>query len=339
MNGADLRTLVADEPLLADGGIGSSLIERGLAPVEGCMEALNLDQPQAVAEMHKDFAAAGSRLVESNTFGANRFSLAKHGLEGRLEEVNSRGVELAREAGVLVAGSVGPLRVRLAPYGRVKRKEAREAYAQQIDVLAGAGADLILIETQSDLVEMEEALKAARSVCDLAVAVTATFTRDDRTLLGSAPEQVASRLVELGADAVGVNCSEGPAQVLRILHVMREHVGSTPLIAMPNAGGPARIGDRIVYPATPEYLGDYARAFVSAGASIVGGCCGTGPDHIAAMARALAEPRQLHLEIIPTAPSEATHEHAMATTALGAKLAEGRFVITVEMDPPRSTST
>jgi homocysteine S-methyltransferase len=339
MNGADLRALVADEPMLADGGIGSSLIERGLAEIEGCMEVLNLDRPDAVAEVHRDFAAAGSRLIESNTFGANRFSLAKHGFEGRLEEINRRGVELAREAGVLVAGSVGPLRVRLAPYGRVRRKEAREAYAEQIGVLAEAGADVILIETQSDLIEMEEALKAARSVCDLAVVVTATFTRDDRTLLGSAPEQVASRLVELGADAVGVNCSEGPAQVLRILHVMRDHAGSVPLVAMPNAGGPARVGERIVYPATPEYLGDYARAFVSAGASIVGGCCGTGPQHVAAMARALAEPRQLHLEIIPTAPAEAGHEQAAATTALGSKLADGRFVVTVEMDPPRSTST
>ncbi len=339
MDGADLRTLVADEPLLADGGIGSSLIERGAVGVDGCVEALNLDRPDVVEAVHAAFGDAGSKLVESNTFGANRFALARHGLEGRLEEINRRGVELARASDALVAGSVGPLRVRLAPYGRVRRVQARKAYAEQIAALASAGADAILIETQSDLIEMEEALLAARSVSGLAVIVTATFTRDDRTLLGSTPEHVASRLVELGADAVGVNCSEGPAQVLRILTLMREHAGSTPLVAMPNAGGPARVGERIVYPATPEYLGDYARAFVATGASIVGGCCGTGPEHIRAMAEALAGPRQLLLEILPAAPAETGSEVSASTTALGAKLSAGQFVVTVEMDPPRSTST
>jgi homocysteine S-methyltransferase len=339
MNGAELRTLVAEEPLLADGGIGSSLIERGVVDPDDCVEALNLDRPDIVGAVHHAFVDAGSKVIETNTFGSNRFALAKVGLEARVEDINRRGVELARETGVLVAGSVGPLRVRLAPYGRVKRGPARKAYAEQIATLASAGADLILIETQSDLIEMEEALQAARSVCDLAVIVTATFTRDDRTLLGSTPENVASRLVELGADGIGVNCSEGPAQVLRILSLMREHAGSTPLVAMPNAGGPARVGERIVYPATPEYLGDYARAFVATGASIVGGCCGTGPEHIRSMAEALAGPRQLLLEILPAAPAEGGADTASATTAFGAKLAGGQFVVTVEMDPPRSTST
>jgi len=338
MNGSELRALVAGEPLLADGGIGSSLIERGGVEVDGCIEILNIARPDLVADVHEAFGAAGSQLLTTNTFGANRFALAKHGVEARLEEINRRGVELAASVGVPVAASVGPLRVRLAPYGRVRRSEARRAYAEQIAVLASAGADLILIETQSDLVEMEEALRAAREVCDLAVVVTATFTRDDRTLLGSTPEQVASRLVELGVDGVGVNCSEGPAQVLRILDVMRPHAGDVPLVAKPNAGGPARVGERIVYPATAEYLGEYARAFVASGASIVGGCCGTGAEHIRAMAEALAEPRQLHLEILPSAPIEAGHETVSSKSALGAKLEEGRFVVTVEMDPPRSTS-
>src|ERR671923_2406825 len=224
MNGAEFRALVADEPLLADGGIGSSLIERGIVGPDDCVEILNLDRPDVVRAVHRAFADAGSKLVETNTFGANRFALGKLDLEGRVDEINRRGVELAREAGVLVAGSVGPLRVRLAPYGRVRRKQAREAYAEQIAVLAASGADLIVIETQSDLNEMAEALRAARESCDLAVVVTATFTRDDRTLLGSTPEQVAARLVELGADGVGVNCSEGPAQVLRIVNAMGPHL-------------------------------------------------------------------------------------------------------------------
>lgn len=339
MNAFQLRELLADGPLLADGGMGTALIDRGLVDADACMEALNLEEADAVADIHREFVDAGSKLVESNTFGGNRFALAAHGLERRLEEINRRGIEIAKEAGVLVSGSVGPLRVRLAPYGRVRRKEAREAYAEQVAVLAAAGADLITIETQSDLNEMAQALRAAREVCDLAVLVLATFTRDDRTLLGSTPEAVAAGLAELGADGIGVNCSEGPAQVLRIVTAMKAQTPDAVIAAMPNAGGPTRVGERIVYPATPEYLGDYARAFVMAGASIVGGCCGTNPEHIASMREALAKPRQLSLDMLPTSPREAATGPASAISELGAKLRDGRFVVTVEMAPPRSAST
>jgi homocysteine S-methyltransferase len=348
MDGRALRELLDEGPLLADGGLGTALIERGIVEQDGCIELVNLTEADAIADVHREFVDAGSRLVETNTFGANRFALAQHGLEHRLEEINRQGVQIAKEAAggsgaspdrnVLVAGSVGPLRVRLAPYGRVRRKQAREAYAEQIAVLADAGVDLIFIETQSDLNEMAEALRAARDSCDLAVVVTAAFTRDDRTLLGSTPEAVASRLVELGADAVGVNCSEGPAQVLRIVGAMRAVEPNVPLVAMPNAGGPERLGERIVYPATPEYLGTYARAFVDAGASIVGGCCGTHPEHIASMAAALAGPSQLHLEIPAPVVPERGATIARQASELGRKLRAGRFVVTVEMDPPRSTS-
>jgi methionine synthase I (cobalamin-dependent)/5,10-methylenetetrahydrofolate reductase len=340
MNGADLHALVESQPLLADGGLGTALIERGVVDIDGCLEILNVERPSVVLDVHRRFVEAGAKLVETNTFGANRFGLAKHGLEDRVEELNRTGVEIAKQTGAIVAGSVGPLRVRLAPYGRVSRKRAREAYAEQISALSDAGADVIFIETQSDINEIEEALKAARSVCDLAVVVLATFTRDDRTLLGSTPEEVASKLVELKADGIGANCSEGPAQVLRIVHAMQPHIGNTPLVAKPNAGGPARAGQRIVYPATPEYLADYARAFVASGASIVGGCCGTHPEHIKAMAEALkGAPDQLHLEILPTAQPEVVAELSTAPTPFETKLREGRFVISVEMDPPRSTST
>lgn len=338
MDGRDLRELISSDPLLADGGVGTSLIERGVIGPEGCFEALNLDRPDVVEAVHRAFAEAGSRIVETNTFGANRFALAKHGNGGRVAELNRAGVDLAKRAGVLVAGSVGPLRVRLAPYGRVKRRQARDAYAEQIAALAEAGADVILIETQSDLTEIEEAVRAARSACALAVVVCATFTRDDRTLLGSTPEQVAARLAELGVDALGANCSQGPAQVLRLVHAMRPHAGDAPLVAMPNAGGPARVGERIMYPATPEYLGEYARAFVAAGASIVGGCCGTGPEHVRAMANALASPRQLDLELLPAAEPEGAPASRASVSELGGTLAAGRFVIAVEMDPPRSIS-
>jgi homocysteine S-methyltransferase len=338
MNGAEFRKLVADEPLLADGGLGTTLVERGVAIPHSPFELLNLDRPEDVAAVHRDFADAGARVVETNTFGANRYALARHGLEDRVAEINAAAVQLARRAGVLVAGSVGPLRVRLVPYGRVRKSQARAAYAEQITALASAGVDIVYVETQSDLTEMEEALRAARESCDLAVIVTATFTKDDRTLLDHTPEKVAARLTELGADAVGVNCSEGPAQVLRIVNAMRPHAGSTPLVAMPNAGSPSRVGERYVYAATPQYLGDYARAFVAAGASVVGGCCGTSPRHVAAMAKALAQPRLVDLELLPGVEEEINASARPVTSELGAKLDAGTFVITVEMDPPRSIS-
>ena len=338
MNGAELRELVRVEPLLADGGVGTTLVERGVATPHSPFELLNLDRPADVAAVHAAFADAGARIIETNTFGANRFALGRFGLGSRVGEINEVAVELAKRADVLVAGSVGPLRVRLVPYGRVRKSQARAAYAEQIAALDAAGVDLILIETQSDLTEMEEALRAARDSCDLAVAITATFTRDDRTLLDHTPEQVASRLVGLGADAVGVNCSEGPAQVLRIVNAMRPHTGDVPLVAMPNAGSPSRVGERFVYAATPEYLGSYARAFVAAGVQIVGGCCGTGPDHIRGMAEALAQPRQLHLELLPEVEQEIASSARVTTTDLGRKLDAGTFVVTVEMDPPRSIS-
>ncbi len=340
MNGPELRALLASGPLLADGGLGTAMVERG-ASLEGCFEELNETAAETVEEIHRAFVAAGARLLLANTFGANRFALAKFGLQHRVAELNRRGVEIARRAattGVLVGGSIGPLRVHLAPYGRVRPQQALEAYAEQAAALAEAGVDLILIETQSDLKEMEQALAAVRSVCDLACGVSATFTRDDRTLLGSTPEQVARRLVELGADVVGVNCSEGPAQVLRIVNAMRPHAGDTPVSAMPNAGGPSRVGERILYPAHPEYLGDYARAFLASGARLVGGCCGTGPEHIAAMARALDEPLQMPLELLPAPEGDDRQDHRPAPTRLKERLAEGRFVIAVEMDPPKGFS-
>jgi methionine synthase / methylenetetrahydrofolate reductase(NADPH) len=243
------RDLLSRGPLLGDGGLGAALVDRGVR-LDTCFEDLNRTDPGLLEAIHRSFAEAGAAFVETNTFGANRFNLAKAGLEAHVAELNRLGVEIARRAGVLVVGSVGPLRVHLAPYGRVSKAQAFDAYAEQIGALAEAGADMIFIETQSDLVEMEQALAAARSVSGLPVAVLATFTRDDRTLLGSTPEQVASRLVSLGADAVGVNCSEGPAQVLRVVSAMRPAAGGTPLVAMPNAGGPSRVGTRILYPAT-----------------------------------------------------------------------------------------
>lgn len=339
MDGKAFQALLADGPLLVDGGTGTSLFASGVAP-DVCLEALNLDDADRVLEVHRSFVDAGARLVHTNTFGANRFKLSRHAMVDRVGKINRAGVDVARASGAVVAGSVGPLGVHLAPYGRVRPGQAREAYGEQIAALAEAGADLLAIETQNDLVEIEQAVAAARDVCDLAVIVTATFTRDDRTLLGSTPEQVAARLVELGVDAVGVNCAQGPAQVLRLVEAMRPAASGTPLVARPNAGGPARVGGRLLYPASPGYFAERAPALVAAGAALVGGCCGTGPEHIRAVGRALREhaaatPVEVRTEGL--AP-ETSLEPGPGPTAMAGKLAEGRFVVSVEMDPPRSFS-
>jgi homocysteine S-methyltransferase len=339
MDGAELRALLHAGPLIADGGMGTSLIETGV-PVSACFESLNADDPDRVREIHRAFVDAGADVVLTNTFGANRFRLRAHGLADRVDELNRAAGHLARAAGSrYVAGSMGPLGVRLAPYGRVKPEDALIAYREQAAALVEGGVDLLLIETQTDLREMEQALAAARDAApDLAVVVSATFTKDDRTLLGSSPRQVAERLVELGADGIGANCGEGPAQLLRVMRSMRTAAGAIPLIARPNAGGPTQVGGRFVYPATAEYLAEHARAFLDEGVTIVGGCCGTGPAHTAAITAAIRDgtpqPR--------VAPPGATDElddgprQTSPPTGLQAKLARGDFAIAVEIEPPRS---
>ncbi len=281
-------------------------------------------------------------VVWTNTFGANRFKLDRHGMADRVDELARAGVRLARRGGVLVAGSVGPLGVRLAPYGRVGTEHARDAYAEQISALVEAGADLVAIETQTDLNEMEAALAASRAVAPgVAVLVTATFTQDDRTMLGSTPQTVAARLAELGADAIGVNCGQGPAQVLRVVRAMRPSAAGVPLVARPNAGGPQSVGGRFLYPATPQYMAGAAAALLVEGVRLLGGCCGTGPAHIEEIASALESPRAAGVFEPPREVALADRPRGISdgpASRLGAKLADGRPIVAVEIEPPRGFS-
>jgi methionine synthase I (cobalamin-dependent)/5,10-methylenetetrahydrofolate reductase len=334
---------VSTAPLLADGGMGTSLIAGG-APLDACFEAFNTQDPARVEAIHRGFVQAGARMVLTNTFGGNRFRLDRHGAADRVRAYNRAAVDLARRSGAeVVAGSAGPLGVRLSPYGRVRPEEAFEAYREQLAALADAGADLLAIETQTDLREIEQAIAAAREAApDLAVIVTATFTRDDRTLLGSTPEEVARRLRDLGVDAMGVNCGEGPAQVLRVIRAMRGPAGDVPLVARPNAGGPREVAGRLLYPATASYLAEHAAAFLEEGVSILGGCCGTDPAHTRAIAEAIGRHAPTSGSRGPTTEvrsAEPPAETVVAPTDLQAKLAGGHFVVAVEMEPPRSYST
>ncbi len=259
---SDLLERLSSEVILADGAMGTMLHGRGVS-FDKCFDELNLSNPEAVADVHRDYIRAGAQLILSNTFGANRFKLAKHGLDGKLLEINRAGVDLAKRAAaapsrILVAGDVGPLGVRIAPFGRVQPEEARDAFAEQIEALCETGADLIVLETMTDLYEIQEAIKAAKQTCTLPLVASVTFTRDDRTVLGDDPLKVARTLDAAGADVIGVNCSGGPAQLLRILKLMHQAVPTGRFWVKPNAGWPEQVGGRIMYPADPEYFGEYA---------------------------------------------------------------------------------
>ena len=333
-------------PIVFDGAMGTMLHTRGES-FEGCLDELNLSNPGLVAEIHRAYIEAGAQVIMTNTFGANHFKLSEHGLENQLHDIICAGANLAQKVveasfkPVLIAGDVGPLGIRLAPFGRVTPEQARQVFAEQIKALADCDVDLIVIETISDLYEMREAVLAARQVCDLPVLASITFTRDDRTLLGDHPKKAAEWLHAAGADLIGVNCSEGPAQVLRIMRQMRQALPDGRFSVMPNAGWPERVGGRIMYPAGPEYFGDYAVAFRQAGVDVIGGCCGTTPEHIKAMRTALET-------TLPEEPAElpALHEQSSSPAAaaeqepshLARQFLNSNFALCVEMDPPRGLS-
>jgi homocysteine S-methyltransferase len=334
-------------PLLADGAMGTMLHARGFA-FAGCFDELNLSQPAAVGEIHRAYIDAGAQIIVTNTFGANHYKLLRHGLEKKAAEINAAAVSLAKRVvgasfkDVLIAGDVGPLGVRLAPFGRVKREEAYTAFREQIEALIESGVDFIVVETMSDLHEVAEAVRAAKAInSNLPVMATMTFTRDDRTLLGDTPAKVAAKLTQSGADIIGANCSGGPAQLQRLISLIKQSAPGARLAVKPNAGWPEQVEGRIMYPATPDYFGEYAAAFAELGVSVIGGCCGTTPAHIAAMRAALDAPRKPREERIFSVPAE-REEEAQASehpTQLAERLAAGRFVITVEMDPPKGLDT
>lgn len=338
------RLAQPDKPLLADGAMGTMLHARGM-PIDACFDALNLRKPDLIRSIHRAYVDAGAEMIETNTFGANRYKLAEHGFEAQVTEINRAGVRLAREAiqqsgrDVYVAGALGPLGVGLAPYGRLKDEDARAAYAEQIGALAAEGVDVILFETFNDLAELKLALETARSVApDTPIICQMTFGPDDRTLLGYLPGRVAHELHDAGADVIGVNCSGGPAQISRVLEAMHHSEPEAIFSAMPNAGYPENLGGRTMYPATVEYFADYALTFKAIGANIIGGCCGTTPEHIAAMRAALDDPKRAavsRLVVLETAGEEDV-QVADHPSELSYKLMNGKFVISVEMNPPRS---
>jgi homocysteine S-methyltransferase len=299
--------------------------------------------------VHEEYLQAGAEILETNTFGANRFRLARHGLAGKVAEINAAGVRLAREAVVhlkdkqageaWVAGAVGPLGVRLEPLGKTGLDEARAAFVEQIRALAAAGVDMVIVETMPALNEAREALLAAQEAApDLPVLVMVTVDDEGNCLDGSSPEQAAALLTEWGAHALGVNCSTGPSTVLTSLEAMRAAT-TLPLAAMPNAGMPRAVEGRNIYLCTPEYMAGFARKAIAAGAQMVGGCCGTTPNHIRAMRSAMraidAQGRKGQGGAHAVLSTETPPAPLSLRSRIGALVSEGAFVSLVEIVPPR----
>jgi 5-methyltetrahydrofolate--homocysteine methyltransferase len=286
----DLRlALTEGEIILGDGALGTMLQAQGLPP--GTMPELwNAENPQGVQAVHSAYLAAGAQFITTNTFGGNRLRLADAGLGERVVELSRRGVELAREAvgeQAWLAASVGPTGKLMEPFGELSVALAEEVYAEQVAALADAGADLMLIETMNDIEEACAAVRAARAATALPVFCTLAFNARGRTMMGLRPDDAARRIEEAGGDAVGANCGEGPQAVVVALEAMRPAT-TLPLIAQANAGVP-RMGEhaQAEWDVTPEQMAEHVLGFVALGARIVGGCCGTGPEHIAAIAAAL----------------------------------------------------
>ncbi len=340
--------------LLGDGAMGTMLYAAGVA-LDDCFDALNLTDPHLVAAVHRAYLAAGADVVETNTFGANRFRLDQFGLADRVREINIRGVKIAREEreisgrAALVAGSIGPTTRTLAPYGTASPTEVCDGFREQVEALLEGGVDLLIIETISDLAEMVEAVSAARSVADLPVVAMMTFGEDGRTIAGNEVRQVISTLHELKVDVIGANCSVGPQRILPVVETMTALLdamgaGGTAVAGMPNAGWPSHVGNRVIYPSSPEYLADFARQAAAAGVKLIGGCCGTTPEHIRAMRAALSASngqatvadvaRPSRLAIIGPGAGAGDLVAAEGPTELARKLGK-KFLVSVEIDPPK----
>ncbi len=341
---ATLRELIADGRIhVIDGAMGTMLYQKGVF-VNVCFDELAVRQPALVAEVHAAYATAGAGIVETNTFGANPVKLRQYGLADETEALNAAAATVARGAvgpDVAVLGAIGPLGVRLEPFGDLSVAEAEEAFGRQVDGLLRGGVDGFCLETFSDVPELEAAIRAVRARSDLAIMAQMTIGAEGTTAYGTTPESFGPALEAAGADVIGINCSIGPQGVLEAIERLARVV-QVPLVAQPNAGLPRDVGDRKIYMASPEYFAEYGRRIVEAGARFVGGCCGTTPEHIKAL-RGFVRSAAVMARPTPTVRSmgEHTATHAVPAVPLaqrsgfGAKLAAGEWVTSVEIVPPR----
>jgi homocysteine S-methyltransferase len=337
----DFRNAVTDDRVYVfDGAMGTMLYSRGIY-INRCYDELNLTAADLVLGLHREYIKAGADIIETNTYGANRVKLSGYGLEDRIADINREGARIAREAAAsraFVAGAIGPLGIRIEPYGPTSAEEARDMFREQALALVESGIDLFVLETFSDVAEIRQVISAIKSICDLPIVAQMTIQNDGNTSYGTSPELFTQRLDEWGADVIGLNCSVGPHAMLEALEKMRQ-VTTRKLSAQPNNGLPRQVDGRMFYMTSPDYIAKYAKRLIQAGAKFVGGCCGTTPEHIKQIANAVAalspgrsnvrvyveEPEQPDVEITPRA----------GKSRLARKITEGEFVTSVEIVPPK----
>ena len=340
------RERLGREIILFDGGVGTYLYEKGIF-INTCFDELNLINPDIVSEVHRDYVNAGADVIETNTFGANRYKLGPHGLETKVHEVNFKGAQIAKKvagATALVAGSVGPLGVQIEPLGKLSYEEAKEAFKEQIQGLLAGGVDLIILETFSLVAELEQAIRAVRELDSEIPLIVQVTINDDGNLLSGAPlESFVKGVAGYTPDAIGLNCSVGPKTMLDALEQLKP-LTNLPLSVQPNAGLPQNIGGRNIYMTSPEYIAEYAKRFIQTGATIIGGCCGTNPNHIKAIRRAVKALQpvksghettvQMHVQAPEAVRVYEQHEKSR----LANKLLRKEFVTLVELVSPKGVS-
>ncbi len=328
--------------LVCDGAMGTMLYSKGVF-VNRCFESLNTSEPDLVAEVHLGYVRAGADVLETNTFGANRVKLSSFGLADRLHAINVVGARVARHAAreqAYVAGAIGPLGIRIEPWGKTGVDEAEEFFREQAAALLEGKVDLFILETFRDLKEIGAAIAAVRRLCDLPIVAQMTIEEHGNTLDGTPPEKFAPELVRLGAHVVGVNCSVGPAAMLETIERIAAATGA-PLSAQPNAGKPRHIEGRTIYLSSPEYMASYARRFSAKGVRLVGGCCGTTPEHIRQMKLAVGSASAARtagaVRVSPVAAGEPSVPPVPRErkSRLAHAMARGTFVHLVELAPPR----
>lgn len=336
---------LASRVLVCDGAMGTMLYAKGVF-INRCFEALNQSQPELVRDVHREYLAAGADVLETNTFGASRLKLRAFGLGDQVHAINVAGARLAREvAGEqgYVAGAIGPLGVRIEPWGKTGVDEAQEYFREQAEGLIEGGVDLFILETFRDWNEAAAAVDAVRALCGLPIVALVTTEEDGNSLDGTPPEQFGPALAARGADVVGVNCSVGPAPMLETIERLADACAGVPLSAQPNAGKPRDIEGRNIYLCSPEYMASYARRFIASGVRLVGGCCGTTPEHIRQIALAVKQLAPTtgaavdgrHRAITVATPMARTPVPAVEKSAVARKLAAGAYVTGVELAPPR----
>lgn len=339
----DFIQAIADEHVyLFDGAMGTMLYSKGVF-INRCYDELNLRGSDVVLEVHKAYVKAGAEILETNTYGANRLKLSGYGLAEELREINMAAVEVARRAAgdaVYVAGALGPLGIRIEPYGPTSVEEARAVFREQAAALLEGGVDLFILETMSNIAEIEQGILAIHDLCSLPVIAQMTIGQDGRTVYGDTPTIIAQRLDRAGADVIGLNCSVGPDVMLDAIEEMTAAT-SRKISCQPNAGLPRQVDGRQMYMATPEYMAEYARRLVQKGVKFIGGCCGTTPEHIKIMGAAV-RPLSPHRNFVIVEKDGRSEKAAgieprpMAERSRwGEKIAAGQFVTTIEITPPK----